>query len=154
MKPTLKTLKPVDQLRPHDLAAFPVWAFASEDEGESGRDETWVRPIDAKHIPKNAYSLFVSATLTTPLGVQYTGIVSVTTADAVEITHAAILTEKEYIFVPWPGMPRASTLSRNIAKQLGMETNDLFPLFYRLEVPIDGETATRTGEYRYDESDT
>ena len=37
--------KPVDQLRPADLAKHPVWEYANDEEGVEGQDETWVRPV-------------------------------------------------------------------------------------------------------------
>jgi hypothetical protein len=37
--------KPVDQLRPADLATHPVWEYANAEEGVEGQDETWVRPV-------------------------------------------------------------------------------------------------------------
>jgi hypothetical protein len=47
---TLKTRKPVDELLAEDLDAFPVWEFATDDEGAPERDETWVRPVRAAHV--------------------------------------------------------------------------------------------------------
>ena len=43
MRPTLKSRKPVDQLRPVDLKTFPVWEFASDEEGEE--DLTLAPPV-------------------------------------------------------------------------------------------------------------
>ena len=153
MRPTLKTRKPIDQLRPIDLKTFPVWEFASDEEDEEGQHETWVRPVRAKQVPGNAYSLSVAARLTTPTGVEYQGIVGVSTAEGFEAVHAAILTEEEYVFIPWPGMAGASKLARSAAKELGVRATDLFPLAYRLDIPVEGEAAPRDGVYRYGKND-
>jgi hypothetical protein len=153
MRPTLKSRKPVDQLRPVDLKTYPVWEFASDEEGEEGQDETWVRPLRTRQIPANAYSLSVSARLRTPSGTEYQGIVSVNTAEGFEAVHAAVLTEDNYVFIPWPGMAGASKFARSAARHLGLKAKGLFPLAYCLAVPVEGEGAVREGVYRYGASD-
>jgi hypothetical protein len=47
---TLKTRKPVDKLLAEELDAFPVWEFATDEEGAPERDETWVRPVRTAHL--------------------------------------------------------------------------------------------------------
>ncbi|MGL4574391.1 MAG: hypothetical protein ACRCV9_06340 [Burkholderiaceae bacterium] len=147
-----KTRKPIDQLRPADLEAFPVWEFVDE-ENEGSQDETWVRPARTKQVPTDGYSLSVAATLTTPKGVEYRGIVGVNTAEGFEAVHAAVLTEDNYIFIPWPGMDGAAQQARSAAKELGLKASELFPLTYRLSVPVLGEASLREGVYRYASSD-
>ncbi|WP_143006568.1 hypothetical protein [Aquimonas voraii] len=152
MKPTLNTRKPIDQLRPIDLETYPVWEFASDEEGDEDRDETWVRPVRVKQVPGNAYSLSVSAYLRTPSGAEYKGIVGVSTAEGFEAVHAAVITEGSYVFIPWPGMSGASKLAKEAAKELGQKANDLFPLTYCLAVLVTGETKLREGVYSYAKS--
>ena len=55
------TRKPIDQLTPEDLEAFPIWEFATDEEEDDERDETWVRPVDAAFIEPDQYSLSVAA---------------------------------------------------------------------------------------------
>lgn len=153
MKPSLKTRKPIDALRLSDVEAFPIWEFATDEEENEGQDETWVRPIRLKKIPADAYSLSVSASFTSPTGAKYRGIVGVNTAEGFEVVHAAVLTEESYVFVPWPGMAGASQMARDAAEELGIEAKDLFPLSFRLGVPIEGELSLREGCYSYDSND-
>jgi hypothetical protein len=153
MRPSLKTRKPLDQLRPSDLKTFPVWEFASDEKGEEGQDETWVRPRRARQVPANAYSLSVAAVLVAADGAEYEGIVSVNTAEGFEAVHAAVLTEDNYVFIPWPGMDGAAKTARSAAKELGVRARDLFPLAYRLAVPLEGESSLREGVYRYARGD-
>ena len=153
MKPSLKTRKPVDQLRVVDLEAFPIWEFATDEEDDDNMDETWVRPVKAKSIPVDAHSLSVFAKFTTSSGVELKGMVGVNTAEEFEAVHAAVVTEENYIFIPWPGLTGAPELARNAAKELGIKATDLFPLTYRLAVVVDGEVNLRVGVYRYDERD-
>lgn len=65
MQVTLKTRKPVNKLTPEDLVTFPIWEFASDEEGVEGQDETWVRPVRRSQVPLEAYSQLVAADLTT-----------------------------------------------------------------------------------------
>jgi hypothetical protein len=153
MKATLETRKPVDQLRPNDLATYPVWEFASDEEGENDQNETWVRPMRTRQIPADAYSLSVAAKLMAPNGTEYQGIVSVNTADGFEAVHAAILTEDDYVFIPWPSMDGDLELAQDAARELGLKSTDLFPLAYCLAVPVEGEGELRKGEYRYGAGD-
>ncbi len=143
----------MDQLRRVDLKTFPVWEFASDEESTEGRDETWVRPVQTEHVPDTAYSLSVAATLTTPEGVAYAGIVGVNTADGFETVHAAVLTEDNYVFIPWPGMAGASKFAQDAAKELRLRSEQLFPLAFRLVVTIQGESLPREGVYQYANSD-
>ena len=39
MQVTLKTRKPVNKLTPEDLVTFPIWEFASDEEGVEGHDD-------------------------------------------------------------------------------------------------------------------
>jgi len=153
MKPSLETRKPIDQLRIVDVETFPVWEFTSDEEGHNDRDETWVRPVQVRHISSNAYSLSVFASFTAPSGVEYKGIVGVSTAEGFEPLHAAVLTEENYFFIPWPGMASAPKFARDTAKDLGLKPKDLFPLAYRLAVPVEGETLLREGVYMYGKND-
>jgi hypothetical protein len=152
VKPSLKTRKPIDQLRIADVEAFPVWEFATDEEGNEDQDETWVRPLPGKQIPGDAYSLSVLASFTAPTGAKYKGIVGVSTAEGFEAVHAAVLTHDNYVFIPWPGMAGASKMARDAAKELGSKAKDLFPLSYRLAVPVEGEAAVREGVYSYGKS--
>ena len=153
MRPSLKTRKPIDQLRPNDLKTFPVWEFASDKEGEEGQDETWVRPLRVKQVPANAYSLSVAAVLRAADGAEYEGVISVNTAEGFEAVHAAVLTEDNYVFIPWPGKDDAAKSARSAAKELGVRAKDLFPLAYRLVVPLEGESSLREGVYSYERGD-
>jgi hypothetical protein len=153
MKPSLKTRKPVDRLRVVDLEAYPIWEFATDEEDDEDKDETWVRPVKAKGIRLDAYSLSVFAKFTTPSGVELKGIVGVNTAEVFEAVHAAVVTEDDYIFIPWPSMPGAHRLARDAAKELGLKAEDLFPLTYRLAALVDGEADLREGVYSYEKSD-
>jgi hypothetical protein len=52
----LQTRKPVDRLTLGDFAAYPVWGYATDEEGVEGQDETWERPVPAAVVPKRSYT--------------------------------------------------------------------------------------------------
>jgi hypothetical protein len=146
---TFLTRKPIESLTQADLEAFPIWEFSTDEEGHPGRDETWVRPSKASLIPLNSYSLSVRAQFQTPTGNLLQGLVSVTTAGEFETVHGAILIPGDYVFIPWPGYNSAKQSAAEAAAQLSLTEQDLFPLRFRLAVPLEGESTPRNGTYTY-----
>lgn len=132
---------PIDRLSASDLIAFPVWEFAIDEEEVEGRDETWVRPVDAKVLRAGLRSLSVAAEFRTHAGVAIPGFIGVTTARGIEIDNGVLLPEGRYVFVDV-----TSVASRKAtAKALGMSVKNLFPLAYTLRVRIGGEKTFRAG---------
>ena len=150
MQPTLETRKPVDSLDEIDLLMFPVWEFAIDEEGDDQRedqDETWVRPVDAKVSPQGEYSLIVAAKFLTSSGPQFPGLMIVSTTEGVEFLGGAILQKNEYIIVSTPVFWNANEDNEKLVAALGMSKSEVFPLSFKLEVRIDGETSHRVGEF-------
>jgi len=150
MAATIATRKPIDQITVADLVDFPIWEFCLDEEDVEDMDETWVRPLDATAVPKGAYSLSVAAEFETASGLRVNGLVGVTTAGDVEISQAVLLFDGKYLFVPGKHDMRINARRRHdeklrsaIAKALG--TSPVFPLRYRLSVPIEGEASHREG---------
>jgi hypothetical protein len=151
MAATIATRKPIDQITVADLVDFPIWEFCLDEEGVEGMDETWVRPLAAAAVPNGAYSLSVAAEFETASGLRVNGLVGVTTtADEVEISEAVLLFDGKYLFVPRKHDMRIDALREHdeklrwaIADALG--TSPVFPLRYRLSVPIEGEASHREG---------
>ena len=152
MTTTLRTRKPVDSLKLSDLDAFPVWEYATDEEGEDeDQDETWVRPRKSHIIPLDAYSLSVSARFTAANGKEYRGIVDVTTAEGFEVSSAAILAKGRYVFIPEPGYDGAKRDIKQAAKDLGLKLRELLPLKFELLASLKGESTKRGGTYEYRE---
>jgi hypothetical protein len=151
MAATIATRKPIDQITVADLVDFPIWEFCLDEEGVEGMDETWVRPLAAAAVPNGAYSLSVAAEFETASGLRVNGLVGVTTtAGEVEISEAVLLFDGKYLFVPGKHDMRIDALREHderlrwaIADALG--TSPVFPLRYRLSVPIEGEASHREG---------
>jgi hypothetical protein len=141
LPPTLKTRKPIDQLTAKDLDAYPIWEFATDEENIPGRDETWVRPVDARSVRKGMWSLSVAADFKTASGREVPGFVTVTTAHGVEITPGVLLPAGGYL----PVHLTKKSLRAPLARSLGLTVQQAFPLAYRLRVTIGREKEHRFG---------
>jgi hypothetical protein len=134
---TLNTRKPVSALTPDDLAAFPVWEFALDEEGAEGRDETSVRPLNARVVPRNRHSMQVATEFRAACGRTYAGLSIVSTVRGhVEIDAGILLHGADYLPTDDPEALMAST---------GLNRVELLPITYRLRVPIEGEREPRSG---------
>ncbi|HKU37537.1 MAG TPA: hypothetical protein VJR89_05300 [Polyangiales bacterium] len=141
-RPTLRTRKPIDALVALDFVAFPIWEYASDEEGVEGQDETWVRPLPAMTVAKGCYSLWVAADFTTASGAEILGAVSVTTAGEVEFGDGILLPDGQYIVV---ATYENRSMRNNIAARLNSKARDVFPLSFELRVLIGREKEHRTG---------
>jgi hypothetical protein len=153
MPATLKTRKPVNELTVANLDAFPIWEFATDEEGVEGQDETWVRPIRRNQVPLGAYSLLVATDFSTAGGAQLRGFMIVTTADGIEITPGSLVGEGFYHVLPGMSEERAGQegldwpieARRKVVEALGGSAASVFPIAYRLDVVIQGERAAQSG---------
>lgn len=114
-----------------------------DEEGVEGQDETWVRPLNASNIPRDAFSLSAAADFISPNGSQREGIVEVTTAIASPFPSASLIVRGEYLYVD--GAP-GSRERRRLAIKLGGTEAEIFPLKYTLRLLVEGEAAYRSGE--------
>jgi hypothetical protein len=143
MTATIATRKPIDQITVEDLVDFPIWEFCLDEEGVEGMDETWVRPLAAAAVPNEYYALSVAAEFETASGLRVNGLIGVTTiAGEVEIAYPVLLFDGKYLFVP-SQHDNDEKLRRAITDALG--PSPVFPLRYRLGVPIEGEASYREG---------
>lgn len=144
---TLKTRKPIHRLNLGDLDAFPVWEYAADEDTAAGQDGTWVRPLKNPSIPKGKYSLTVAADFKTANGRSYRGFVGVTTADkGFEIGPGVILDGRyPYLFIPSPESVTAKAKGE-LAAGLGLHEAEVFPMDYKLRVPMQREKVRRSGQ--------
>lgn len=142
MKPTLKTRKPVDKITLEDLRVFPVWEFATDEEGAPGQDETWIKPVRGKVVPMDKYSQLVAASFPINSSTTLMGFMDLTTdIGDVEISPGAIVMDDAYH--PIPSLLEFDTRRRRAA--LKKAPGVVFPIPYKLLVPIAGERQLREG---------
>ncbi len=146
--------KPIFSMVPRELRQYPIWEFALDQEAVEGQDETWIRPVKRKTVPKNAHSQIVATQFTTHAGKELHGFMVVTTVGGhVEIQPGAVF---------WMGYrslsggskervaktrPKSSTKDRNeLARVLAVGEGEVFPMCYRLKVAVSGEKTLRQGQ--------
>lgn len=147
MPKSVKICKPVDQLQLNDIEVYPIWEFASYEEGNEEQNETWVRPVFSNVVQLNQYSLSVAAEFETSSGKNILGIVGVSTFDGVEFSHGALLHNGKYIFVPSPSFFNYQNEKESVALALGEEISNVFPLQFTLKSLIEGKTVFRRAEF-------
>jgi len=153
MPATLKTRKPVNELTIEDLRTFPIWEFASDEEGVEGQDETWVRPVRRNQVAMGAYSQLVSTDFSTAGGAWLQGFMTVTTAEGIEVSPGAVVGEGVYHVLPSlteerareEGLSWAIETRKEVVEALGGSAAGVFPIAYKLRVGIRGEKAPRSG---------
>ena len=137
--------KQVSDLRPADLARFPIWEHALDEEGLEGRDEATVRPRpDLAEADPGEGLLLVRAELTAADGTRFDGYVYPSHEAAPGLLQPTITTDAGQVGF-WLGAfpPRAGRLQEAYAL-LGKQPSELFPVRYRAlvpsrGVPLDGE---------------
>lgn len=157
MPTTLESRKPNTKLTRADFEAFPIWEYVLDEEGDDGRDETWVRPVDRMQIPRNQYSLLVATDFTTAGGRNLFGFMVITTArDPIEITPGVIIGRGLYLVLPT--LTRREAVRKkapwqlkdrdDLIRKLRLKEDELFPLSYDVRLPIRGEKQARSGYVR------
>jgi hypothetical protein len=142
---SLQTRKPVDQLTLDDFAVYPVWEYAMDEEGIEGRDETWVRPVDTTIVPKRSYT-HVAAEFTAVSGKRFGGFVTVSTLDgAPEVCQGVILHKRKYLFVSNREAFCLDESRGHLLATLGLTEAEMFPLSFRLRVPVAGRAKYKGG---------
>jgi hypothetical protein len=157
MDADLNTRKPVVEITSRDLQRFPIWEYAIDEEGQEDKgkqDETWVRPVNRKAVPKGVHSQIVAARFTTPVGQELKGFMIVTTAsDPVDIQPGAIVGEYGYECLPSvsrreaanEGISWAIEARDAVLHALGDEEHNVFPMRYRLQALLSREKLPRQG---------
>jgi len=157
MKSYSKTRKPANQLKVEDFSAFPVWEYAIDEEGVDGQDESWVRPVLSKFVPKESYSQLVFSRFRTNSGRDAHGylVVTPTTSSLTNLSHSggAIVTPKGQAFVAYFEGRMSESMKNDsvqrISRALNVSVAEIFPLHYELLVSIEGESKPRNGVFTY-----
>lgn len=142
MSATLDTRKPIDSLTVDDLDAFPIWAFAMDEEEVVGRDETWVRPVASNTVPLGAYALSVACDFRGPTSHEFEGFVVLSTATAQANPDGVVLLYRGRYLSLSLGTEAGR---RRTADLLDLPIDEVFPLNYEVRVRVDGENEGRRG---------
>ncbi|MBN1909484.1 MAG: hypothetical protein JW818_07090 [Pirellulales bacterium] len=132
----LQTRKPVDKLDLSDFTAYPVWEYADDEEAAEGQDETWVRPVDTSVVPNGGYCL-VAVEFTAANGGKFDGFVTISTLDkSPDVCQGSIIDGAEHLFVSNSEACGRDESRTKLLKKLKLKEADLFPLAFRLGVPV------------------
>jgi hypothetical protein len=142
---TLETRKPVESLTPDDFAAFPIWQYADDEEGIEGRDETWVRPIPSKVVAEHIY-VHAAAVFTAACGRTFSGYVTVSTLEGPpEVSQGSVFQGGKSLFVSNPEAFHFEESREALLAALDLTEADVFPLAWRLLVPVEGKSGPIQG---------
>ncbi len=135
---TPATRKPVHLLTAADLAAFPVWEYADDEESVEGRDETWIRPVPVEVMPSRSYAI-VAADFEAACGRRFQGYVFVSTLEgAPDACQGVIWSGSSGLFVANPEAVVYKGSRAELLAGLGVGEHELFPLSFRPRVPVEG----------------
>lgn len=147
---TLKTRKPVDQLLPEDLDAFPVWEFATDEEGVPERDETWVRPVGTARV-RDFSGRLVGTIVTLANGTRQRAMLG-----NVDLTNARstrhFLTLSVESGGAWFHLARYHDLDYDVrgptglSSFLGLDVDDVFPIAYDISALVADPKTNASGK--------
>lgn len=137
--------KQVGDLRPEDLARFPIWEFALDEEGEEGQDEETVRPRPDFDRADPAEGIFVIRTeFVCANGTQFNGYASPDEHADISGIQPVIATADGQVRFWFGGVPPRPGVLEAGYRTLGKTATQLFPVHYRALVehggaPLEGE---------------
>jgi hypothetical protein len=131
--------KQVYDLTPGDLARYPIWEHALDEEGVEGQDEATVKPRpDLTEADPGDGMLVVRAEFAANDGTRYEGYVYPSFEDDLRYVQPTIVTDSGRVSL-WFGAfpPREGRIEESYAL-LGTTADQLFPLSYRAVVEHTG----------------
>ncbi len=135
----MKIRKQVYELTQEDLAQFPVWEFALDEESEEGQDEATVRPYKTHGNLDPSEGMFVvRAWFTLPDGATIPGYLTPPTgSDAGLGTIQPVMVTPQGQVPFWCGImtPRHHRLAR-FYQSLGRDAASVFPLRFESDVDL------------------
>ena len=136
-------VKPLAELTADDLAMFELWEFANDREDEG--DETWVRPVDSDVVPVDADNVVYHVACDVELadGRVLTGHVSVCNGEMDADPPLVVSDAGETFDLEHPPHRRQQAAFEAL---FGAPFAAVFPVRWRLRLPLAGEAAYREGE--------
>jgi hypothetical protein len=135
----------VGDLGPEDLARFPIWEFAIDEEGDEGQDEETVRPRPDLARADPAEGMFIARTeFVAADGTRYYGYSSPDEDGELSYTQPTIVTAEGQVRFWFGGVPPRTGVLEASYRMLGKTATELFPVRYRAVVehggaPLEGE---------------
>ena len=139
----MSSAKPIDELSANDLRIYPIWEYAMDDEEE--HDETYIRPVVASVVPQELNVVYHAACdVTAATGKSYVAFMSICNGELHDEAPVIVGNSGEY----WPlDPPYTRQFAKKLEKFFGVAYNSLFPMQWRLRVPVTGEQKAWSGTY-------
>ena len=131
--------KPANELMPADLEQFPVWEWASDEEGEEDQDETTVRPVRLDRLVRTDKSYIVKADFTLADGTVFVGVFTSAKhmPETVGWLHPVIFTEQgQVLFYYGVRKPTPQVILQNY-QRLGKSASEVFPIEFHALVGVE-----------------
>jgi hypothetical protein len=149
-EPNETTRKPVNELTPSDLVAFPVWEYANDEEELPGRDETWVRPVQS--LPVSDLSNRVAGV---PVHLAsgetlLAAMSNIELEDPSDNEHFLVIglyrpDGEQFVLARYHDHHRDVHGPQQLAEFLGLPLKDIFPISYDLTSIAVGKSASLRG---------
>lgn len=144
MPTTLATRKPVEDLSAADLEVFPVWEFATNDEGVEGQDETWIKPVDTLAIPSGSFAVSMAAVMKLANEQVFPGVLFGDAANALDVSAIALLTTQgRILFSAYESRQAADACLAGF----GLSVDQVFPIAYCTRAPLESTSQLARGEF-------
>jgi hypothetical protein len=131
--------KQVSDLRPDDLARYPIWEFALDEEGQEGQDEETVKPRPDLERANPAEGLFiVRADFVAADGTRFDGYVSPDENAHIRFTRPTMVTPDGQVQFWFGGVPPRPGKLEASYQLLRKSPAELFPIYYRACAEHDG----------------
>lgn len=139
----MKIRKQYDQLEPSDFEQYPIWEHALDEEGVEGQDELTVRPKTDLKVPEPGWGdLIVGVEFTANDSTVYHGLCTLDCGRVIQVTWPKIRTDSGPCCF-YLGKCTPEQAVEQVKKQyqlLNKTAESLFPIRYRLLVPVESST--------------
>lgn len=149
--------KQVYDLTEEDLARYPLWEFALDEEGEEGQDEATVRPLPYEYVPANEARLMVgAATARLADGREFVATLYFNCLDGQSVENdrspAALGSSQPHLLIEgrqfgfWQGSLRPALFRKEMElfyATLGSPAEAIFPIEVTAWSLVEGETSPR-----------
>ena len=133
--------KPIDELSADDLHSHPIWEYAMDEEAH---DETYVRPVASTSVPREPHVVYHAACeVIAATGRSYAAFMSICDGALHDEAPVVVGNAGEY----WPLDLPSDYQPAKFKQFFGVTHNALFPMQWRLRVPVDGELEPWSGVY-------
>ena len=126
-------MKPLRELTREDIVRWPVWRYLGDSDSEAS-----VEPTELTSLTEASQETFVvRASFILNDGSSLVGYCSPSDDSGIDYVQPVIITESGHVPLFYESRPPSPEPDSSLRK-LGRQSDQIFPLRYRAEVPVDG----------------